>query len=153
MPDNASQTELAKSIDRGHEQDHLAAGWVTGLGIGLLLLVIAVTTGIAVVCSWLLLPRRPGEVRETWSHRSEGAGVQPNQAYDRVASRTRKERHLHQYGWQDKERGIVHIPIERAIEIMAESNLRFEGPSSESPSATPVKAGRPDQTAQSEEEH
>jgi hypothetical protein len=34
-----------------------------------------------------------------------------------------QQRALHQYGWVDRQRGVVHIPIERAMEIVAERGL------------------------------
>jgi hypothetical protein len=34
-----------------------------------------------------------------------------------------QDRTLHTYGWEDKTRGVVRIPIERAIEILAERGL------------------------------
>ena len=34
-----------------------------------------------------------------------------------------QEAELNSYGWVDQQRGVVHIPIERAMEIIAQSNL------------------------------
>ncbi|HVI76330.1 MAG TPA: hypothetical protein VM683_15195 [Anaeromyxobacteraceae bacterium] len=34
------------------------------------------------------------------------------------AWRAQAERRLHSYGWADRERGIVHIPIDRAMELV-----------------------------------
>jgi len=47
-----------------------------------------------------------------------------------------QDRTLHTYGWEDKARGVVRIPIERAIEILAERGL--EGAAA--PGATPPAA-------------
>ena len=37
--------------------------------------------------------------------------------------RAREEERLHSYGWVDKKTGVVHIPIERAIELTIERGL------------------------------
>jgi hypothetical protein len=38
--------------------------------------------------------------------------------------REQQERRLHSYGWVDKEKGLVHIPIDRALDL----SLRGERP-------------------------
>jgi hypothetical protein len=48
------------------------------------------------------------------------------QVYPRVdlqEMRTRENVLLHQYAWIDKDKGIVRIPIERAIELIAQRGL------------------------------
>lgn len=47
--------------------------------------------------------------------------VRPGSDYERF--REREEAALHGYGWVDRERGVVKIPIERAIEVLAERGL------------------------------
>lgn len=54
-----------------------------------------------------------------------------NQAQDRV---------LHTYGWEDKARGVVRIPIERAIEILAERGLDGAAAHGAAPGTTPEAA-------------
>ncbi len=36
---------------------------------------------------------------------------------------------LHSYGWVDREAGVIHIPIERAMELVAERGLPTRGSS------------------------
>jgi hypothetical protein len=33
-----------------------------------------------------------------------------------------KEKALHSYGWIDRQRGVVHIPIERAMDLTVEES-------------------------------
>ena len=47
--------------------------------------------------------------------------VSPQQAMREM--RAAEMAHLHSYGWVDREAGIVRIPIERAIELLAERGL------------------------------
>jgi hypothetical protein len=39
---------------------------------------------------------------------------------DLAAFRQREDAQLHSYGWIDRSAGTVHIPIERAMDLMAE---------------------------------
>ena len=45
---------------------------------------------------------------------------------DLAATRLREDRHLNHYGWIDREKGVVRIPVERAMGLMVErsSDLR-----------------------------
>lgn len=47
--------------------------------------------------------------------------VQPNPVADLNKFRVREEQELNSYGWVDQQAGKIHIPIERAIDIMASS--------------------------------
>jgi hypothetical protein len=49
--------------------------------------------------------------------------------YDLKALRTDENRVLDHYGWVDKNAGVVRIPIERAIDVLAEKGLPYrQGP-------------------------
>jgi hypothetical protein len=52
--------------------------------------------------------------------------------------RTDEERELNSYGWTDEKAGVVHIPIERAMDLIAERGLpvRPRGGSPASPAAS-----------------
>jgi hypothetical protein len=49
--------------------------------------------------------------------------LQPAPLKDLLELRAWEDSQLHQYGWVDKANGIARIPIERAIEILAERGL------------------------------
>lgn len=42
---------------------------------------------------------------------------------DYLAIREEETRQLNSYGWTDKANGIAHVPVERAIEMIAESGM------------------------------
>ncbi len=50
-----------------------------------------------------------------------------------MALRSRKAHALEAYGWVDRQTGVIHIPIERAMQIIAERRLgsREKAPSEE----------------------
>ena len=63
---------------------------------------------------------------------------------DLTAFRAREESVLHSYGWVDKEAGIVRIPIEEAMRLVAERGLTPPAPASPEPrSPRPRKRARP----------
>jgi hypothetical protein len=49
--------------------------------------------------------------------------LQPDPRADLLAFRAKEDAVLHTYGWVDKSRGIVRVPIERAMEILAQRGL------------------------------
>jgi hypothetical protein len=49
--------------------------------------------------------------------------LQDRPALDLQRLRAREELQLSTYGWVDKQGGVVHIPIERAMEIVAGEGL------------------------------
>ncbi|MEP0766709.1 MAG: hypothetical protein HRF45_09245 [Fimbriimonadia bacterium] len=49
--------------------------------------------------------------------------LQVNPALDMRKFRIEEDRTLHSYGWVDQARGIAHIPVERAMELIAEKGL------------------------------
>lgn len=49
--------------------------------------------------------------------------LQVDEIYDRENYENRENSVLESYGWVDRSRGIVRIPIERAIEVLAERGL------------------------------
>jgi hypothetical protein len=55
--------------------------------------------------------------------------------------RTAEEQVLHSYGWVDPKAGVVHIPIERAMQIIAQQGLPTRGEQQVTPEVKP-SAGR-----------
>jgi hypothetical protein len=49
------------------------------------------------------------------------------------AMRAAEDSLLHSYAWVDKEKGIVRIPIQRAIDILAQGGIRSRSQSNEKP--------------------
>jgi hypothetical protein len=66
-----------------------------------------------------------------------GPSLQPLPAQDLARFRAEEDLALGTYGWVDKEKGIVRIPIERAMRLLAERGL----PAPASPPVTAPPAG------------
>ena len=50
--------------------------------------------------------------------------LQPAPAMDLKQFRAGEDQVLHSYGWIDQEKGIVSIPIDRAMELVAQEGLK-----------------------------
>jgi len=96
--------------EAGHESSDITIAPILRAGLVLGLILAAVL--------FLLWPWR--------SQREVGApkpGVSPALLSQPIANyaayRAEKDRRLHSYGWVDRQAGIVHIPLQRAIEILS----------------------------------
>lgn len=128
MTEHATEVDHNDNAVRRHEPDAVWAGTVASIGIGLLLLVILGLIGIAIAFK-ILIPSQPlVGAGDEWIRQHQAPGVQPNQAYERERLLADEESFLQQYAWQDKDRGVARIPIERGIEIMARRNMTVEWP-------------------------
>ncbi len=115
-------------IERGHvPAERLGFGGVTALAAGLLVLIGAILGAVGLLLS--LLGRASSDQIGTPDPpftRFERAPIesplQVDPAVDLLNVRQREHRQLTSYGWVDRQRGIVLIPIERAIEILAGRN-------------------------------
>jgi hypothetical protein len=67
--------------------------------------------------------------------------------YDLRAFRSEENRVLEHYGWVDKNAGVVRIPVERAIDVLAEQGLPYRSAAPEEPS---VPIGQTPRAAQPE---
>ncbi|MDQ6621360.1 MAG: hypothetical protein M3Z31_16995 [Pseudomonadota bacterium] len=96
-----------------------------GVGIGAAVIVVAIV--LAVVSAFMLLRLMSGEHGEKGlapiPGRAQGPAGGPALEVDPAkaiaAFRAEKERQLTSYGWIDRPNAIVHIPIERAMQIVA----------------------------------
>jgi protein SCO1 len=96
---------------------------VAGL-IGMILFIQLVAGAIFVYFRATELPDRPGlpAVRDTLPP-PPGPGLQVEPDDDLRRVRATEQARLQGYGWVDRDAGLVHIPIERAMEILAEHGL------------------------------
>ena len=123
---DAKISEPIKAASR-HELSDLSPRNISLFGAGLAVLIIVV-----LLASYALIVRlRDGAARRVEPpsplvivpEPTPGAllEIQPGRALQ--AMREQEEAHLKGYGWIDEEKGIVHIPIERAMEILIKKGL------------------------------
>ena len=86
-----------------------------------------VATGILVVgIYWWIAGQSPkfdGPTTQSKPVESAAAKLQAHPGTDMKEFLGKNQAKLHGYGWVDKSKGIVHIPIEKAIEVTADANL------------------------------
>jgi hypothetical protein len=119
----------------GYETRDAAAGELLGFGVGLII-AIAVIQLLMLGFYGLFLSERPKPLPEPAE----------SNIYQQLRDLHRDEDlALSRYEWVDRKAGVVRIPIDRAIELVAEKGVRFgKGPKTEremnSHAGTPVPA-------------
>lgn len=124
--------EPTKSPDsneaRGHASDVIWTGVVALLGIGLLTLIMLAMLGTWTAFHWFV-PRPPqADAGVKWTAQNRVPGVEANQAYGRGKLLAEEREFLRQYAWQDDERTVARIPIERGIELMVQREMQIAWP-------------------------
>jgi hypothetical protein len=114
-------TEHAHGGHPPAEADRIQTWTIVGVGVASLALFIAAS---AVTISWMEGARKA--MNPTWPAIPSEAGQRKigmveQQLFENAnhaqALRQEQERRLHSYGWVDKQKGLVHMPIERAIDL------------------------------------
>lgn len=122
------EPHLRGSAPTGEDRD-LHPAWVIGFGGGIAALILV---GVA-ICAILLGGLR-GDLRKTYprlppipeAHRPTEFPEPRLQVTPRLDMRDYREREellLRSYGWSDREGGLAHIPIGRAIDLYAARGL------------------------------
>ncbi len=135
----------------GHEaSEGLSMRGILGFAVGLVVLWLAVQLGLVRVMGHY-------SARETSNLKTRppmmatpleinGPKLQGAPARDRVHEQEIQLKHINGYGWIDRQAGIVHIPIDRAMDILAERGL----PEIEDPGAAAEKEPKPGAAAEKE---
>lgn len=151
---NEHSAEHIDNPDVAHESSDVNVRGIFGFGIGL-----AVGTGLVAVLlfgafsvmvdrfnppapatSSPLTRTRP-MVPESRQHTETAfpePRLQPNAAEDLVKYREAEYRRLNTYGWVDQKTGTVHIPIDRAKELMLQRGLPVRTPGTVPPAVPPI---------------
>ena len=119
--------ERSDPVEIGHELSDIRPRYIALFGIGL-----AVVLGAVVILTFLLMYYKAAqhERRDTplpRLARERQAMVQPRlqvDAHNELREmRAAEDRMLQSYGWVDRDAGIVRIPVDRAMEILAYKGL------------------------------
>lgn len=123
--------------ETGHELSDLSPRTISYFGVGLAALIIVVLVISYGALVWLRhsAGRRAEPPSPLSITREPTPGpqllVEPGRAMK--AMRQEEEARLKSYGWIDQEKGIAHIPIERAIDILANRGLPARPRKSQTP--------------------
>ena len=136
LSDPAKSTPTPSTPDVGHETTDVRPGIIGLFGLGLVAMVALVLPVLGWVYS-TLESRAQRDQRPLSSvsltEASTGPRLQAQPAVELLKVRREAMTRLTSYGWIDQENGVVHVPVEVAIELLATRGL----PAPESP--TPEK--------------
>ena len=124
-----NKNDAAKNPKVDYERQDLNVRSVVIFAVGLLAVIIMSMILIAVILNTLNTRRAAVETSPPTAFPTPAAPrLQPNPIDQTTAVeeldqlRAREDAILNNYGWVDREAGIVRIPIERAMELVVEEN-------------------------------
>jgi hypothetical protein len=101
---------------------HEASDWRVGI-VGLVLLGIFVFLVIAPLVLMWAFPHSLRDVDRRLAVAPPAPRLQTNPAQDLAKFRADEDKRLNSYYWIDKQKGIVHIPIEQAMRKLAREGI------------------------------
>ncbi len=122
----------------GHETRDISVRVVTWFAIGLVLSALVIFP--VVVGLYRLFERQhpspdsPSRIAFHPHMIAPPPRLQTNPTIDLAQYEAAQEAKLKSYGWVDKSAGIIHIPIERAMELIAQRGLPTRGPGTQNAS-------------------
>ncbi len=128
MEEHKPQPIPEESLKLGHEVRDTNTRNVVWLASALIVLVVVVFIIIGLLYNFLTISQAaqsasPPPLLQEAQGLPPGARLQRDPAQDMQTMGTEQEAILSSYGWVDKQAGVVHIPIERAIELTLERGL------------------------------
>lgn len=130
MPDGTEERkELEESIAEGYEERDLSVRGILLFGIVFVLalgLVLVLATGV----QWLFVGHAPpvqsppqglANAPSAPTFPAPALEAVPGAAYEQFLAQEQKL--LNSYGWVDQKAGIVHIPIDRAMDLLLQKGL------------------------------
>jgi hypothetical protein len=112
-----------------HEVSDVNARGVTEFGVSMALLIVILLFGLWGVFEYLKnreaevgLPLSPSAVVNAQKQPPEPR-LQRHATQDMRSWRDTEERTLHEYAWLDPDKGVVRIPVDRAMDLIAQRGL------------------------------
>ena len=131
---------------RGHERRDVELRVVVALGLGIAIFLTVATLASRLAFGYLAGRERALDAPPSALHDArptpKGPRLQVAPRVDLESMRAEEDAILHSYGWIDREGGVVRIPIERAMELLAERGLPSPAPQAPVPEAG-AKGERP----------
>ena len=129
MAEHVQPDETINPHARGHQEDRVNINAIILFTVGLVTVVSIVFLVLAMMMNRFSAARDDLEQRRPALFTLEDPGLYPGprlqEAPERDMAQMRLEvnRRLGSYGWVDQQEGIAHIPIDRALAIVAEQGL------------------------------
>ncbi len=128
----------------GHETRDISVRAVTWFAVGLVAAALIIFLSLAGLYKLFEhqhpSPDAPSRIALQTGMIAPPPRLQTNPAADLAAFRVAEEAKMHTYGWIERPAGVIHIPIERAMDLIAERGLPTRGPGTQNASdKTPVQ--------------
>jgi hypothetical protein len=114
--------ELNERIENNADTAYEDSDWPLGT-IGLVLLGIVIILVISPLVLIAAFPTTPADVTRALTVEPPQPRVQIDPSEDLAQFRAEEDRRLNGYYWIDKQKGLVHIPIEQAMKELAEGGI------------------------------
>ncbi|HEX9445099.1 MAG TPA: hypothetical protein VGA73_13320 [Candidatus Binatia bacterium] len=116
-------TDNARNAEIGHEPRDLDPRRIALFGAGLAVVVI-VAAGATLLLELYVAERAPAPPPAQVREATPEPLLQVNGAEELGRMRAEEDAALHSYGWVDRERGVVRIPIDAAMQALVKKGLR-----------------------------
>jgi hypothetical protein len=127
MDETRTDTHPPHEPSQGHEPISLSVPFVLYSAVGLVILIITALILMQVGLSWLLAspaPPTPPQLRPTQTDtQPPGPRIEADLSEQLRRLRAENDAVLASYDWVDREQQTVRIPIQRAIDLLAERGL------------------------------
>ena len=127
MAETSSRIAKTENPQVSHEQSDVNVRRILAFGLGLLVAGVVIQLGmwwlfvsLAARTAQLDQPRSPLASSSPRESLPPEPRLQVSPAQDLKELRAAEDALLHSYGWVDQQAGVVRIPIERAMELLAE---------------------------------
>lgn len=98
-----------------HERQHVDARMLHRVALGLAVSLLVIAALMYPLLRFWLAPQLTAGLQSP----PPAPRLQATPAVDLAAERAQQHQRLHAYGWVDRDAGIAHIPIERAMAVLA----------------------------------
>jgi len=129
MENNTHSGNGLHNPDVHHEPGDVDAPFLTKFGLGMSALIIVFMFGLWGMFDYLKNrvteieePEHPSAIVNT-QKQPPAPRLQAHPAEDMRKFRAAEERSMDQYGWIDPDKGIVQIPVDRAMDLIAQRGL------------------------------
>jgi hypothetical protein len=117
------------------EEDRISTGKIVAVGIASLVLFFFASLATGMFYRARMAERPPIAATEVGKSK---IGMVEQQLFEKAErgtrDRARREERLRAYGWVDRSRGVVHLPIDRAMELVQQGARPAPGGAPEQPS-------------------
>ena len=128
MSDSTPQGRLTPGAPHSHEQSTINVRTILLFGVGLTAMVALVQVMLGLAINWISHDETPKDERFPQRHAIEvnqfpTPRLQVNPEAELASIKQQELARLESYGWVDQSAGIAHIPIDRALDILATQGL------------------------------